>query len=112
MNRRDLLKAAATLPLLPLLMRSGATLAHGAGKLATALRSRVRPGQLDWPAAAEWAQLKQQVGGRLLKLESPFAPCSTTPPDNACAQALKQLDNPFAVGDNPALTQTSGWADA
>lgn len=112
MKRRDLLKAAATLPLLPLLMRSGTALARGAGTLAATLRSRVRPGQPGWPAAVEWEQLKQQVGGRLLKLEPPFASCGTSPSDNACAQVLKQLDNPFAVGDNPALTQTSGWADA
>lgn len=112
MNRRDLLKAAITLPLLPLLMRGGTALARGTGTLATTLRSRLRPGEPGWPAAAEWAQLNRQVGGRLLKLESPFAHCGTSKPDDACAQVLKQLDNPFAVGDNPALTQTSGWADA
>ncbi|SHL80289.1 FAD-binding oxidoreductase [Rhodanobacter sp. OK091] len=112
MKRRDLLKAAITLPLLPLLMRSGTALAHGVGTLATSLRSRLRPGQPGWPAATEWEQLKRQVGGRLLKLESPFAHCDAAQPDSTCAQALKHLDNPFAVGDNPALTQTSGWADA
>ena len=105
MKRRDLLKAAVTLPLLPLLMRSGTALAHGAGTLATTLRSRLRPGQPGWPAAVEWEQLKRQVGGRLLKLESAFA-------GGDAARTLRQLDNPFAVGDNPALTQTSGWADA
>ncbi|HKR77316.1 MAG TPA: FAD-binding oxidoreductase [Rhodanobacter sp.] len=105
MKRRDLLKAAATLPLLPLLMRGGTTLARGAGTFAATLRARVRPGQPGWPTIAEWGQLKQQVGGRLLKLESAFA-------GGDAAQTLKQLDNPFAVGDNPALTQTSGWADA
>ena len=112
MKRRDLLKAAATLPLLPLLMRSGTTLAHGTGTLMTKLRSRVRPGQPGWPAAAEWERLKREVGGRLLKPQSPFEHCAASPADSACADALKSLDNPFAVGDNPALTQTSGWADA
>lgn len=112
MKRRDLLKAAATLPLLPLLMRSGTALTHGVGTVATNLRSRVRPGQPGWPAATEWDRLKRQVGGRLLKLESPFASCSASQTDSVCAQVLKQLDNPFAVGDNPELTQTSGWADA
>lgn len=112
MKRRDLLKAAVTLPLLPLLLRGGTALARGADAVATTLRSRPRPGQPGWPAAAEWEQLKRQVGGRLLKLESPFAHCDASSPDGACAQALKQLGNPFAVGDNPALTQTSGWADA
>ncbi len=67
MKRRDLLKAAATLPLLPLLLRSGTTLARGAGAVATSLRSRLRPGEPGWPAAAEWEQLKRQVGGRLLR---------------------------------------------
>lgn len=105
MKRRDLLKAAVTLPFLPLLLRSGSALALGAGKLTTALRSRVRPGDAGWPAATEWERLKQQVGGRLLKLEPPFALGAASP-------ALKQLANPFAVGDNPALTQTSGWANA
>ena len=112
MKRRNLLQAAVTLPLLPLLMRSSKALARGAGSLASTLRSRVRPGQPGWPTLAEWEQLKRQVGGRLLKLESPFAACGASPSGSACAQAIKQLDNPFAVGDNPALTQTSGWADA
>jgi FAD/FMN-containing dehydrogenase len=105
MKRRDLLKAAITLPLLPLLMRSGTALAHGTGTLVTTLRSRVRPGQTGWPATAEWERLKRNVGGRLLKLEPPFA-------QGAASPALKQLANPFAVGDNPALTLSSGWADA
>lgn len=109
MKRRELLKAMATLPLLPLLMRSGmATARDAASIMAAKLRSRVRPGDPGWPLAAEWEQLKRDVGGRLLKLESPFAYCS----DSVCAEALKHLDNPFALGDNPALTQTSGWADA
>lgn len=112
MKRRDLLKAAVTLPLLPLLMRGGTALAHGAGSLATGLHSRIRPGQSGWPTTVEWDRLKRQVDGRLLKLESPFAHCDVSHPEGACAEALKQLDNPFAVGDNPALTQTSGWADA
>jgi hypothetical protein len=112
MKRRDVLKAAMTLPLLPLLMRGGTALAHGAGTLATALRSRVRPGGPGWPTATEWEQLKQVVGGRLLKLQSPFAHCDTAPAEGACAEALKYLDNPYALGDNPALTLTSGWAGA
>ena len=113
MKRRELLKAMATLPLLPLLMRSGVTTAQNAASvIAKKLRARVRPGDPGWPLPAQWDQLKRDVGGRLLKLESPFAHCATSPPDSICAEALKHLDNPFALGDNPALTQTSGWADA
>lgn len=113
MKRRELLKAMATLPLLPLLMRSGAASARDAAGFMTAkLRSRVRPGHPGWPLAAQWKQLERDVGGRLLKLESPFAHCGASPSDGECAETLKHLDNPFALGDNPALTQTSGWADA
>jgi FAD/FMN-containing dehydrogenase len=106
MKRRDLLKAALTLPLLPLMARAAQTLpAFAAG----ALRARVRPGQPGWPTAAQWEALQRSVGGRLLEPVSPFA---GGPGTAAYAAALRQLKNPFALGDDPALTQTSGWADA
>jgi FAD/FMN-containing dehydrogenase len=71
---------------------------------------RVRPGDPGWPAASEWDRLRRDIGGRLLKLESPFAGCTA---DNAsCIAILEQFKNPYSVGDNPALTQTSGWQDA
>jgi FAD/FMN-containing dehydrogenase len=106
MKRRDLLKAALTLPLLPLLARSAQALPAA---LAGAPRARVRPGQPGWPAPAEWEALKRAVGGRLLTPVSPFA---GGPGTAAYAQASRQLRNPFALGDDPALTQTSGWAEA
>jgi FAD/FMN-containing dehydrogenase len=110
MNRRDLLKASLALPLLPLALRAGALPSAGAARLLAGPLAfqRVRPGQPGWPAPARWNELRRQVGGRLLQPRSPFAEC----PSAACTQALKQLDNPFALGDDPALTQTSGWADA
>ncbi|WP_266172105.1 FAD-binding protein [Dyella subtropica] len=113
MKRRDLLKAALTVPLLPFVMRTGfATTPRIASAVASAFRSRVRPSDPGWPSATAWDGLKRNVGGRLLKLESPFAHCQGTTSDAVCADALKHLDNPFALGDQPALTQTSGWADA
>jgi FAD/FMN-containing dehydrogenase len=110
MNRRDLLKAAIALPFLPGVFSGG--LASAWAGTAAPLRSRVRPGDPAWPSPARWEQLKRDVGGRLLKLESPFAGCGSTPAGAACDEVLKHLDNPFYVGDQPALTQTSGWADA
>jgi hypothetical protein len=74
-------------------------------------RSRVRPGQPAWPSPTAWDALKGQVGGRLQRLAAPFAGC-TTPAAAACTDAVASLGNPFAVGDQPALTQTSGWAGA
>ncbi len=101
MRRRDLLKSALALPLVGLIPTGWA---KAMGRLSP-LQARVRPGAAGWPAADAWARLNQAVGGRLLKLEPPFA-------QGAASPALKELANPFAVGDDPALTQTSGWADA
>ena len=110
MNRRDVLKAAFALPFLSGVMTGGiaSALAATGKKVANAFRSRVRPGDPGWPSLAEWAGLKNEVGGRLLKLQSPFA----DPNSAACHDALKHIKNPFFIGDEPALTQTSGWADA
>jgi FAD/FMN-containing dehydrogenase len=76
--------------------------------------SRVRPGGPGWPGAAEWDNLRRATSGRLLKLTSPFADCvANAAADGAsCAALREQIRNPFFIGDNPALTQTSGWQDA
>jgi FAD/FMN-containing dehydrogenase len=107
MKRRTLLKAALALPLLPGLLRGGLAPAWASTVAAAVRRSRVRPNDPAWPSAASWEQLKRQVGGRLLKPVSPFAG-----DEPARGEALKHLKNPYYLGDQPALTQTSGWADA
>ncbi|WP_243039025.1 FAD-binding oxidoreductase [Dyella sedimenti] len=108
MRRRDLLKTALALPLLPwavspALASASATLERMA---AAGLRPRVRPGQPGWPSAAQWEQLDRAVGGHLQALRSPFEA------DAARQEALAQIKNPYYLGDHPALTQTSGWVDA
>lgn len=112
MNRRDLLKAAIAIPFLPAILPGGFAAVLATNVTAARFRSRVRPGDPAWPTVANWDTLKRDVGGRLLKLESPFASCGTTPAGTACEEALKHLDNPFYLGDQPALTQSSGWVDA
>jgi FAD/FMN-containing dehydrogenase len=101
MQRREVLKASL-----------GVALAGGLPGLARAkaLRARMRPGAAGWPGAAEWDGLRRATSGRLLKLAPPFAGCASDAA--ACAALRGQLKNPYAVGDNPALTQTSGWQDA
>lgn len=102
MKRRAVLKASL-----------GAALATGSlpGLVqAKTILSRVRPGDPGWPNAAAWDSLRHATSGRLLKLASPFAGCSADAA--ACAAIREQLKNPYFVGDNPALTQTSGWQDA
>jgi len=112
-KRRSLLKAALTLPFLSgILPNALAGTARPGTGAAARLRSRVRPGDAGWPNTASWDQFNMQVGGQLLKLDAPFANCAPTPVSAACSNALALLQNPYAVGDEPALTQTSGWVDA
>jgi FAD/FMN-containing dehydrogenase len=101
MKRRAILKASMGVALAAGL--PGMTWAKG-------LQSRVRPGAAGWPGAAEWEGLRRATSGRLLKLASPFAGCATDAA--SCAALREQLKNQFVIGDNPALTQTSGWQDA
>ena len=69
---------------------------------------RARPGDPGWPSEESWARLKKAVNGNLIKLESPLVACKTSGPD-ACKEVFKGLKNPYNIGDNPALTQSSGW---
>jgi FAD/FMN-containing dehydrogenase len=73
---------------------------------------RVRPSDPDWPSATDWAALKEKVSGRLLDIASPFNACRISPRETACKNALAQIRNPYFLGDEPALTQASGWLDA
>jgi FAD/FMN-containing dehydrogenase len=41
-----------------------------------------------------------------------FVSCASTAGTAACNEALAHLKNTFHIGDQPALTQTSGWLDA
>jgi FAD/FMN-containing dehydrogenase len=75
-------------------------------------RSRIRPTDPAWPAEADWAGLKRGVGGRLIRLESPLAACRTAPDSAACREVLARLDDPYYLGDQPALSQGSGYLDA
>jgi FAD/FMN-containing dehydrogenase len=73
---------------------------------------RVRPGDPLWPAAASWNQLQSDVGGRLIALDPPLGTCRTAPAGAACVDLVRKSRNPYAIGDDPALTQTSGYTDA
>jgi FAD/FMN-containing dehydrogenase len=106
MRRRTLLKAAAVLPLV-------SCSAAPARDVAVQQPVRpVRPGAPGWPDPAEWAKLGKSVGGRLVKVDSPFAVCAPDPGSAACADLFQNLRNPFYIDDSVALTQTLGWTDA
>jgi FAD/FMN-containing dehydrogenase len=103
-QRRVLLKGLAALPL-------SAVAAPALGVAVPPVR-RVRPGEPGWPDPAEWAKLRQRVGGRLVKVTSPFTACTPDPASPACTELFQNLHDPFYIGDHVALTQTLGWTDA
>lgn len=87
MNRRDILRLAAALPL------------ASWGKLAAAAR------------LPDWQALGSRLGARLLKVRSPLQACADA--GGAGADALfARLKNPYYLGDEPGLTQTLGWTGA
>jgi FAD/FMN-containing dehydrogenase len=111
-KRRSLLKLTAlpALPALPLALSTG--LVQAAPRAPRGVYTRVRPGDSAWPSAANWAALQRQTGGSLRKLAPFFAACATDAAAPACQDALSHLANTFDIGDQAALTQTSGWLDA
>ena len=111
MNRRQFLKSAAAIPVLT--MGCAQTSKTSANRLAPSSPvRRVRPGDPAWPSEASWDRLKGEVGGRLINVESPLAPCRKAPASTACSEVFRRLKNPYYIGDEPGLTQTSGWVDA
>lgn len=104
-RRRKFLQRAGVLSLLP------AWITGWAAAPAAAFR-RSRPGDPSWPSAAEWESLNRAVDGHLVKLASPLEVCRSAPDGAACVELFRELKNPYFIGDNVALTQTSGWIDA
>jgi FAD/FMN-containing dehydrogenase len=105
MDRRTFLKAVAASYFTPL-VGAAATVA-GETQIV-----RVRPGDAAWPSQARWNDLFNAVGGRLVKLDDPLASCRAAPDGAVCQAFLKEMRNPYFISDSPALTETSGWADA
>ena len=108
MQRRELLKGLAVLPL---------PLAAGVNDVAHAATGspaeHVRRGGPGWPDLAEWARLRARVGGRLVKVRSPFAACTPHPGSRACTDLFENLlRNPYYISESVGLTETLGWTDA
>ena len=56
--------------------------------------------------------MRREVHGRLIEVKSPLIACRMAPAEASCAEVFKALKNPYYIGDQPALTQASGWAEA
>src|ERR1700730_6613841 len=69
---------------------------------------RVRPSDLLWPSATSWEKLKRNVGGNLIEVQPMFGACEPEPNGLSCLDALKNIHNPYWVGDQPAGTEVSG----
>jgi FAD/FMN-containing dehydrogenase len=111
MNRRRLLAAAAAIPLLPI-ARSAAAPVRSRNSTKRPLFQRVRTSDASWPSAASWDKLNQAAGGRLIKVQPLLAACANGANSADCQVVLKDVQNPYYVGDQPAGTQTAGWVDA
>jgi hypothetical protein len=93
MKRRDLLSAGVAVAASTALPSPSAS----------ATIARPRPGRAGWPNESDWAGLKKAVGGRLAPVNLP----------DLRDHAVRELvANPFYVGDQPGLTQSSGWLGA
>jgi hypothetical protein len=79
--------------------------------MANSSARRVRPSDPTWPTAESWEKLKQQVGGHLIPVQSPLVACANGSDSASCQEVLKNLQNPYYIGDQPGATQTSGWVD-
>ena len=109
MKRRSFVKNAIVLPAF---LIHPEYICSGIGDLSAKASKfqRVRPGEPGWPTLQQWESLNKNVGGRLVALSSPFKECDSTGKD--CTTLFQKVKNPYAIGDDPALTQTLGWHDA
>lgn len=112
MKRRNFLRSIATLPFAAGCCAALFVSTNAARSVAVAPRRRVRPSDPTWPGAANWQELRDQVGGNLIEVRPLFASCDTGSSEPACLDALKNMTNPYWVGDQPAGTEVSGWLDA
>lgn len=107
MRRREFLKTSlVVLPSLSILEATSLSAAPNAPF------RRARPVDPEWPSLEKWDHLRSSVEGRLVKVESPLIPCNDSSKSAACNEIFMALKNPYYIGDQVALTQTSGWADA
>ena len=68
MNRRSLLKRAAAFAFMPALFSP-----LRAASPENAPARRLRPSDPEWPDKASWAKLNEDVGGRLIRVNSPLS---------------------------------------
>ncbi len=117
-ERRRWLSLAASLPLAGAVTsparvaRAGEVLQHAGGSEAARPLGRVRPADPQWPSPAQWDALRRRVGSALVKVRSPWVACRANPASDVCRALISHPQNPWAISDDVALTQTYGWVGA
>ncbi|HQC97004.1 MAG TPA: FAD-binding protein [Aquabacterium sp.] len=110
--RRRWLQWAAALGLLRLPVARAQVPAPASAPAPEQPAGPVLPGDAAWPTDADWAGLGRELGPALRPLASPWADCRARPDGERCAALFRRPANPYALGDDPALTQTFGWVGA
>jgi FAD/FMN-containing dehydrogenase len=103
MRRRVFVKAIGSAALAPILPRR---------LWPRARLPRHLPTRAEWPSQAAWKRLSDAVGGNLVPVPFPLSLLRDDPNGTAAKHLLKDLRNPYYIGDQPGLTQTLGWVDA
>ncbi len=80
--------------------------------LATESTCRCTPKQACWPDNKVWGELKKQLSGQLGKPMAEIETCIKDSQTKACAQALKNIHNPYLIENNPGDTQSQGMLNA
>jgi len=101
MQRRELLAGMAAAPLMAM---SGPARARN-------LR-RVRPGDPSWPSPGDWAAFGRTLKGELVRPTPILDVCAADAASAACQARIKEIRNPYFLGDQAGGTQVSGWLDA
>src|SRR5499427_5809633 len=73
---------------------------------------RCHPSDATWPSQQDWKRLNDAVEGNLILVNFPLSRLKADPGSVAAKRLAKDLRNPFYIGDQPGLTQTTGWVDA
>ncbi|HTV03112.1 MAG TPA: FAD-binding oxidoreductase, partial [Luteitalea sp.] len=96
MHRRDVLRSLMALP---------------AARLAATQVAAAQAPAGEWTRSTAFKALQQQLGSRLVAVQSPLEACARAGGAGA-TELFAKLKNPYYLGDEPALTQSLGWHGA
>jgi FAD/FMN-containing dehydrogenase len=105
-NRRRFLQHFSALGTILPRLTSGSAFAFSSQTV-----KRVRPSDALWPSPKQWEVLGGQLEGGLTTVDSPLAACAEAA-SVSCRNLIKDLQNPYFLGDQPGATQIWGWANA